>query len=120
MPFMKFRKVVKPRNVKMLPPVPPKPNSGCLNCGMMEQLLPMDAVIAVGFGSATLARNNRCIWFERADDEKYMTVAEAEELAKLSPDADWRIEYFGPLSEKEYQRQGEGKWVLIRTGMGFA
>ena len=119
MPFTKFRKVVKPRKIKMLPPVPSKLNSGCLYCGTMDQCLPMNAVIVVGFGSATLARNGRCIWFERADDEHYLTVAEAEELAKLSPDADWRIEYFGPLSEKEYQRQSEGKWVLIRTGIGF-
>ncbi len=119
MPFVKFRKVVKPRKVKMLSPVPPKMNSGCPNCGAMDQCLPMDAVIAVGFGQASLSRNNKLIWFESQSDENYLTVAEAEELAKQCPDADWRIEYFGPLSEKEYQRQDEGKWVLVRTGLGF-
>lgn len=26
----------------------------------------------------------------------------------------------GPLNAAYYQRHGEGKWVLVRKGMGFA
>ena len=121
MPFTRFKKVVKPRNVKYLEAVQPRLNSGCLNCGYMEQLLPMDAIVAVGFGVAHVLRNGRVIWYESPNGkEDWITVDKIEALAKLSPEADWRIEYIGPLSEKEYQRQGDEKWVLIRTGLGFA
>ena len=119
MPFTKYRKT-KPRRFEKLPPVPPLHNSGCLHCGLMHVELPPDAIIAVGFGPAQVLRDNRLIWFEDPnDDEDPMTCAKIEAIASQDPEHDWRIEYIGPLSEKEYQRQ-EGKWVLIRTGMGFA
>jgi hypothetical protein len=77
----------------------------------------MDAIIAVGFGQAQLTRDGNLIWFEH-DDE--LTAAQAEEIARKHPDHDWRIIYYGPLSEKEYQRQDSETWVLVRTGNGFA
>lgn len=96
---------------------------GCLHCGYQHEILPMEAVIAVGFGAAYLTRDNDCIYDEqdvpkrRAD---YMTVEEAEKLAAADPDHDWRISLVAPLSERHYQRQGDKHWVLYEKGQGFA
>lgn len=30
------------------------------------------------------------------------------------------LPFIAPLYESEYQRQGDGVWVLVRKGMGFA
>lgn len=93
----------------------------CLCCGGTHEVLPMEATIAVGFGSSGLTKNGLSIYDEsQVVDDKYMTVAEAEELAAKDPDNDWRIFYFGPLSEKHYQRQGDKHWILYEKGMGFA
>lgn len=48
------------------------------------------------------------------------TVAQAEALALLKPDADWRVILEGPLHGETYQRQGEGRWVLVVKNQGFA
>lgn len=105
-----------------LPAVPPQLKSGCLHCGMMEEHLPLDSRIAVGFGIANLNKDGEIIWQESSelDYDQCMSVQEAETIAIADPDHDWRIEMIGPLSEREYQRQGDALWVLIRTGMGFA
>jgi len=50
----------------------------------------------------------------------YPTLATFEAQALDDPDHDWRVVFYGSLHEEEYQRQGEGSWVLIRSGMGFA
>ena len=120
MPYTKFKKITKPRKFDFLPPVPPKLNSGCLNCGLMHTELPPDAILGVGFGQASLTRDGRTIWYEGSEDfESLISCADAEKLAAADPEHDWRIFYLGPLSDKEYQRQ-DGKWILVRTGMGFA
>ena len=80
-------------------------------------------MIAVGFGSAGYSRDGVQLWDEgttEEGEEKLPTVADVEELAKADPDHDWRIFFFAPLYESEYQRQGDGVWVLVRKGMGFA
>lgn len=41
-------------------------------------------------------------------------------MAKRDPDRDWRIHLVAPLSERHYQRQGEGRWILYEKGEGFA
>jgi hypothetical protein len=41
-------------------------------------------------------------------------------MAAADPDHDWRIYFYAPLYEAEYQRQGDGCWVLIKKGEGFA
>jgi len=81
----------------------------------------MDSVIGVGFGKAWLSKGDEVVWEENHDDDcALMTVTEAEALAAADPDQDWRIHYYGPLSEAHYQRQGAGLWVLYAKGEGFA
>lgn len=99
---------------------------GCLHCGYQHDVLPMDAIIAVGFGSATLTKGKELIYDESGhgkeheDAEGWMTAAKAEELAAADPDHDWRIGLVAPLSERHYQRQGDAHWVLYEKGEGFA
>ncbi len=94
---------------------------GCGTCGFKPQIAPMQKVIAVGFGEAKLIKNSEIIWEERGKEwEDCITFADAEEMAKKDPDNDWRVHLLAPLSEVEYQRQGEGQWFLIKTGLGFA
>jgi hypothetical protein len=105
-----------------LPPV----NAGavaCRNCGCgAHSDLEMDRVIAVGFGSAGYSRDGETLWSEdhAMDESEYPTVAHVEELAKADPDHDWRIFFYAPLYEAEYQRQWDKVWVLVRKGEGFA
>jgi hypothetical protein len=100
---------------------------GCLNCGYQHDILPMEAVIAVGFGSASLTKGDETVYDEQDvpqdtdfGDEAFMSVAKAEALAAADPDHDWRIHLVAPLSERHYQRQGDKHWVLYEKGQGFA
>jgi len=96
----------------------------CLTCGCGARSdLEMDRIIAVGFGSAGYSRDGETLWDEQECNGEYddaHTVGYVESLAKQQPDHDWRIFFFAPLYEAEYQRHGDGVWVLIRKGMGFA
>jgi hypothetical protein len=96
----------------------------CLICGAGARSdLDMDRHIAVGFGSAGYSRDGEELWSEQecnGDFEDAHTVAHVEALAAADPDHDWRIYFYAPLYESEYQRQAEGVWVLVRKGMGFA
>lgn len=89
-------------------------------CGAKSDLA-MDRHIAVGFGSAGYSKNGQFIWEEGANEyDDCPKVSDVEKLALAEPEADWRIFFFAPLYEAEYQRQGEGMWVLVRKGEGFA
>lgn len=89
-------------------------------CGARSDL-PMDRVIGVGFGSAGYSKDGEPLWSENGEEfEELPIVQQVEDMAKADPDHDWRIFFFAPLYEAEYQRQGEGVWVLVRKGMGFA
>jgi len=94
---------------------------GCLNCSSAALEAPLDMVIAVGFGSATVTKDGKTIYDERdAGEENLMTVAQAEDLAAADPDHDWRIEKYGPLHGEVFQRHGPGKWVCVESNQGFA
>jgi len=96
-------------------------SGACGCCGYQYERLPMQAVIAVGFGNAECWKGEECIWSECGQDfEECMTVEQAEELAAADPSHDWRIHLVAPLSERHYQRQGERLWVLYEKGEGFA
>lgn len=96
-------------------------SKGCLCCGAMHQALPLHSVIAVGFGDATVTRDGEPIYDEQlVSEDQFWTCADAEKAAADDPDHDWRISYYAPLYEAIYQRQGEGHWVLVQKGMGFA
>ena len=95
--------------------------SGCLTCGPQPVAIDMGAVIAVGFGSAGVTKDGDEVWSENADpDAELWTAQDAEDEALKDPDHDWRIYFYGPLSEAVYQRHAAGKWVLISKGEGFA
>lgn len=96
----------------------------CLTCGCGARSdLSMERTIAVDFGSAGYSRDGKVLWDEgrtEEGEEPFPTVADVEALAKEDPAHDWRIWFYAPLYEAEYQRQGDGVWVLVRKGQGFA
>ena len=97
---------------------------GCLHCGYQYEILPLQAVIAVGFGSASVTKNGKVVYDEQDINndkrKKYWTVEIAEKEAKRDPDNDWQIHFYAPLSERHYQRQADNEWVLYKKGIGFA
>lgn len=95
--------------------------SGCLNCGPTPIQLPLEAEIAVGFGSCTVQKGDVCLYQQDPGaDEDTPILQKFEDLAKADPDHDWQVHFYGAMSEETYQRQGDGLWVLIEKGMGFA
>ena len=94
---------------------------GCLNCGYQYDVAPMNMMIAVGFGEATVIKDNEVIYSEPLSEaDEFWTTQDAENIAKHDPDHDWRIRLNAPLSMREYQRHGNNEWVLVRKGQGFA
>ena len=91
-------------------------NVGCLNCGAPPTVLPSSAVLAVGFGVVGVLRDGDYVW--NGDDEE-MTALRWTRRANKEPDHDWQIEFLSPLHEETYQFQN-GKWIMVKTGMGFA
>ena len=97
----------------------------CNVCGGGADKSGDDFIVAVGFGSAGVSANGHHIieeqeWIDGELGDAEVTLSLVERVAKTRPTADWRISMFGPLSEQEYQRQGDGQWVLVRRGDGFA
>ena len=94
----------------------------CLTCGCGARSdLEMERSIGVGFGSAGYSKNGETLWQQGGEEfDELPAVQHVEDMAKADPDNDWRIFFFAPLYEAEYQRQGDGVWVLVSKGMGFA
>lgn len=99
-----------------LPPLS-EPAMPCLNCGPSPLALSMKARLAVGFGSVTVTRDGEEVW---SGDDLEKRLSFFEWRASRDPDHDWRVCFYGPLSELEYQRQGKKFWPLVRKGDGFA
>ena len=60
---------------------------GCPCCGYQYEVLPMDAVLAVGFGSTTVEKNDKSVYDEcDVKNDNYWTAQDAEELATPTPD----------------------------------
>ena len=96
-------------------------NVGCLNCSSVTKILKMSKVLAVGFGDVSVSRDGEVLYSEQGvKNDEYATTQNAEDMALEDPDHYWRILFYAPLHEEEYQRQGNEKWVLIRSGLGFA
>lgn len=105
-----------------LEPITPKA-MGCANCGALIQQAPMDMLIAVGFGDASVTKDGKAVYSEldcHEDVENFWTVKDAEYEALKDPDHDWRIVLFAPLRGRVFQRQGIENWVLVEENMGFA
>lgn len=88
----------------------------CLNCPPRPQTIPLDALVHPGFGGADMSRDGD--WGQALDEGA--TVQDAEDIAAGDPDHDWRLTINAPLYTAVYQRQGEGQWVLVERGRGFA
>jgi hypothetical protein len=103
-------------------PALPSRNNPCLNCPPIVDTLDPERVIAVGFGAAFVLKDDETVYYEKPDAqyEECWTVAMAEAEAVADPDHDWRIVMDGPMHGETYQRQGEGRWVLVETNGGFA
>ena len=107
------------------------PHIGCLCCGGGEMkkdeeviLCDMDTRLYNGFGGWSIRRNtSHCFEANAAKDiewEEYPTLKDIETLAKHEPNEDWKAYLDLPLRGAVYQRQGNDRWVLISTNMGFA
>lgn len=92
---------------------------GCLCCGFKGDVLPMEKMLAVGFGDVTVEMDGKHVYSENSVDE-FWTTQDAENKALENPDADWRIHFYGPLWGGSFQRQSKGHWILYREDMGFA
>jgi hypothetical protein len=112
-------------------PQPPiKGSTACLTCGCgSHDTMSMDALLGVGFGDCTVTKDGEQIYSEMATtheaerqgkDLMLWEGKDAEEAAAKDPNHDWRVHFFAPLYEAEYQRQGDGHWPLISKGLGFA
>lgn len=89
---------------------------GCLSCPPKPAVLPLEWMLAVGFGAVTVTRDGEVVW---AGDSEKKRVAHFELKARETP-GDWRIRFESAMSEVRYQRQGDSAWVLVFRGMGFA
>ena len=87
-----------------------------------EIIAKLDTVIYGGFGGWCIKADGEYIYYPNEelpwDDCPKLKVF--EDMAKKETDRDWRAILLLPLREAEYKRQGENRWVLIRTGEGFA
>lgn len=93
----------------------------CPHCPPILTQAPMEKLIAVGFGRAAITRDGEQILDgERPPNDEYLTFADAETMAALEPDHDWRVILHGPLHGETYQRQGVEQWVCIERNEGFA
>lgn len=105
-----------------LPPLDSRANP-CNYCPAIPAEAPMGKVIAVGFGSADVTRDGALMLDgerEIMDGREPPTFADAEALAAIDPEHDWRVTLFGPLHGEVYQRQGAHRWLLVESNQGFA
>lgn len=105
----------------ILPPV--KGTTVCAVCGCgPHDTLEMDRLLAVGFGDVQVTRDGARIYSENLipSIDDFWTAQDAENKARDDPEHDWRIQFDAPLYDATYQRQGDGHWVLVKKGLGFA
>lgn len=107
-------------NWTKLPPI--EGSTACVTCGCgAHEVLHPHKLLAVGFGGVTVSKDGEQIYSEpQVDEDNFWECKDAETIAKHDPDHDYRIHFYAPLYEAEYQRQGDNHWVLIRKGEGFA
>ena len=107
-----------PTRWKKLPPVKGGV-AGYANCGRAHDVLPLGAIVAVGFGDAHISKDGEVVWRER-NQVRLPTLRTFENRAAKDPDHDWRAVLDGPLHGETYQRQGPKEWVLVERNQGFA
>ena len=97
----------------------------CATCGGGRDKSGENFIVAVGFGSADVSASGRLIiaedeWINGELGDTEVDLQLVEKVAQTRPELDWRIGMHGPLSGQEYQRQGDGEWVLVHRDEGFA
>ena len=86
-----------------------------------ESTLPPDALVAVGVGYAAVTRDGEPVYeAECGDLEHAISVRDAETMAAAEPGHDWRIHLVGPLDERHYRRDADGRWTIYRRGYGLS
>ena len=86
-------------------------------------ILPLDAVLAVGFGWVVVTRDEEVVW---SGDDEGMLLEAFESIAATTPLAVWRVRFIGPLSGSTYERVKCDAsascvgWKLIKKDQGFA
>ncbi len=91
------------------------------NAVPIEDILPLDSVIGVGFGMATLTRDGEIVYEEYGSETaELVTVAQAEELPQAFPEHDWCIHLVALLDDRHYRRVGRGSWKLYQRGYGLS
>ena len=99
---------------------------GCIICSTASHKLSMKRMLITGFGGCKVTRDGEIIYqediheMEKWDYDYPITAMMYERIAAKDPEHDWRIAFYGPMHEEEYQRQGPGCWVMIHSGPGFA
>jgi len=97
---------------------------------LIPQVAPMNMMIAVGFGMASVQMDGELVYSDIKVEEfnetheanllPYWRVQDAENEARKDPDHEWTIDMQGPLQGETYKRMGEDNWVLIDSNNGFA
>lgn len=79
-------------------------------------------LIGVGFGTAIVKKDKYIIFRDNGgvDATKMPALRKFEYMARKDPSHDWRVRLDAPLRMREYQRHGKNKWVLVKSGRGFA
>jgi hypothetical protein len=94
----------------------------------IPQVAPMNMMIAVGFGMASVQMDGELVYSDIKVEEfneiheannPYWTVQDAENEARKDPDHEWIIDMQGPLQGRTYKRMGEDNWVLM-AGLCYA
>lgn len=87
---------------------------------------PRDGIIAVGFGAAHVLRDGEVVIDGEevaafaGSEAEFVRGADAEKRAAADPEHKWEIHLMGPLAERRYVRQPDGRWLLTEKGPGFA
>ena len=99
-----------------------EPIQHCNICPPKPQAMPLDTFVHPGFGNASVFAADEPGLGQ--DMHEIATLQDVEDYALAHDDHpgehDWRLVINAPLYDAEYQRQGEGEWVLVKRGQGFA
>lgn len=89
---------------------------------MKKVILPLEHLLGVGFGECYATKNNKRIWQEDTNSVDFCkdTLQVIEDMAVKEPNENWEYYENAPLYDVLYRRQKNGKWILVRSGRGFA
>jgi len=94
-----------------------------------HDIMGMERLLAVGFGDVLVTKDGSCVYSEEQESHNseiarsepvFWLGKDAERVAALEPDHDWRVQFIAPLYGATYQRQGTEHWVLVAKDEGFA